>query len=351
MWEAKDWGGGAFLYTAVRDDICVSVTNYGGAVVELQTRDNAGKLDHVCLGFDSLEDYRSARNRYFGCITGRYCNRIANGQFTLNGVSHQLPVNNGSNCLHGGIEGFDKKMWTSDALGEVLTMRYTSRSGEEGFPGTLFVTVRYSLERGKAGLRIDYEAVCEEQDTVLNITNHSYFNLDGCAGSVVSRVDDHLLQLFSSRYGAVGPSGTPLPGLAEIVPGSAFDFKSAPRRVGAYIDEHGNEQLALQRGYDHSFLIEGGGEKELKLAAQLRSVKTGRQLDCLTTEPFVHLYTGNYLNPACVGRNGGVYDFRTALCLETQHLADSPNRDDSTTLRVGQTYTSTTIFRFSVVKE
>ncbi len=145
----------------------------------------------------------------------------------------------------------------------------------------------------------------------------------------------------------------PKPGLAEIAPGSAFDFRSGPRRVGAYIDEPGNEQVALQRGYDHSFEVEGAEQEQpgLRLAARLRSARTGRQLEVLTTEPFVHLYTGNYLNPATGGRNGVVYDFRTGLCLETQHLPDSPNRDDSTTLKAGHTFASTTVFRFSLAKD
>ncbi len=352
MWETSDWGSGAFLFTAARDDIIVSITNYGGAITAIQTKDKACHWDHVALGHDSLADYRSQRNRFFGCITGRFCNRIANGLFSLNGVSYQLPVNNGANCLHGGLEGFDKKMWLADVLGDVLTLRYTSVDGEEGFPGTLFLTVRYTVAEG--AIRIDYEARAEG-DTVLNLTNHSYFNLDGCNGPAISRIDDHTLQLFATRYGAVNSNGIPKPGLAEIAPGSAFDFKSAPRRVGAYIDEAGNEQLQLQRGYDHSFLVEdeGAGDEKDKLrrAALLRSVRTGRQLEVLTTEPFLHLYTGNYLNPALVGRNGVAYDFRTALCLETQHLPDSPNRDGSTTLRSGDTFRSTTIFRFSTLDD
>ncbi len=319
----------------------VSITNYGGIIVSLYAPDRNGQLGDVVLGFERLDDYLKG-HPYFGAIIGRYGNRIAKGRFTLDGVEYKLAQNNGENHLHGGIQGFDKKVWQArewtDAEGAHLELSYTSPDGEEGYPGTLQVKVVYTLN-GRNQLRMDYTATTDKP-TVVNLTNHSYFNLAG-EGLIL----DHLLRLNADRFTPVDAGLIPT-GELRPVRGTAFDF-TTPTAIGARIEQD-DEQLRFGRGYDHNFVLTSGGGAMAE-AAEVYEPKTGRVLRVLTTEPGVQFYTGNFLDGTLTGKGGRVYVRRSGFCLETQHFPDSPNKPSfpSTVLRPGQTYRSSTIFEFS----
>jgi len=330
------------LYTLTNSKgVRVAITNYGGIVVSLFTPDRNGNLGDIVLGFERLEDYLKG-HPYFGAIIGRYGNRIAKGRFTLDGVEYKLAQNNGENHLHGGLVGFDKKVWKArdfvDAEGQHLELRYTSPDGEEGYPGNLDVTVTYSLNEQNQ-LRIDYVATTDKP-TVVNLTNHSYFNLAG-EGDILG----HLLRLNADYFTPVDAGLIPT-GELRPVKGTPFDF-TEPTPIGARIEQD-DEQLRYGRGYDHNFVLRGGGGS-LAEAAEVYEPKTGRVLRVLTTEPGVQFYTGNFLDGTLRGKYGRVYHRRTGFCLETQHFPDSPNKPHfpSTVLRPGQTYRSTTIYEFS----
>jgi aldose 1-epimerase len=330
------------LYTLTNSKgVRVAITNYGGIVVSLFTPDRNGDLGDIVLGFERLEDYLKG-HPYFGAIIGRYGNRIAKGRFTLDGVEYKLAQNNGENHLHGGLVGFDKKVWKArdfvDAEGQHLELRYTSPDGEEGYPGNLDVTVTYSLNEQNQ-LRIDYVATTDKP-TVVNLTNHSYFNLAG-EGDILG----HLLRLNADYFTPVDAGLIPT-GELRPVKGTPFDF-TEPTPIGARIEQD-DEQLRYGRGYDHNFVLRGGGGS-LAEAAEVYEPKTGRVLRVLTTEPGVQFYTGNFLDGTLRGKYGRVYHRRTGFCLETQHFPDSPNKPHfpSTVLRPGQTYRSTTIYEFS----
>ena len=322
----------------------VKITNYGGTIVSIKVPDRNGKYDDVVLGFDSLDGYTSKTNTgYFGAIIGRYANRIAHGTFKLDGKEYHVPTNDGPNALHGGLKGFDKRLWdakeVSDSNGPALELHYLSRDGEEGFPGNLNVTVRYSLGN-KNDLRIDYRATTDK-DTVLNLTNHSYFNLAGAGSETVL---NHKLTLAADRYTPI--DGTLIPtGAIESVAGTPFDFRK-PTAVGERINSD-NEQLKLGKGYDHNFVLTRKG-RGLTLAAKVEEPNSGRTLEVLTTQPGVQFYSGNFLNGTNHGV-GGVYRYRSALCLETQHFPDSPNHSNfpSTVLHPGEQFHETTVLRFS----
>ncbi|MCC6863076.1 MAG: galactose mutarotase [Bryobacterales bacterium] len=321
----------------------VAITNYGGIVVSVKTPDRSGTIGDVVLGFDSLDGYLGP-HPHFGSLIGRYGNRIAKGRFTLNGVEYKLAQNNGENHLHGGIRGFDKVVWQArpltggDAPGVVLT--YLSRDGEEGYPGNLSATVVYSLTPNHE-LRIDYSATTDK-DTVVNLTNHSYFNLAGPGeGDILA----HELTLSASRFTPVDKGLIPT-GELRAVESTPFDFRK-PVAIGARINEK-DEQLILGGGYDHNFVLDNSG-RGLAPAATVYEPKSGRVMEVLTTEPGVQFYTGNFLDGAIRGKGGKAYGKRYGFCLETQHFPDSPNKPQfpSTVLKPGGQYRTTTIYRFS----
>jgi len=327
----------------------VQITNFGGIVVSFNVPDKAGKLDSIVLGKETLADYE-AGHPFFGCITGRYANRIAKGKFSLDGKEYTLHVNNGANSLHGGKEGFDKKLWKIAGSGEkdgagFVTLTYTSPDGEEGYPGTLQCTVTYSFN--DAGeLRIEYKATTDKA-TVVNLTNHSYFNL---AGHGNGDVLDHVAQLHCPQYTDSDAELIPN-GVIKNVAGTPLDFLK-PARIGDRIDQKGFAPLKYGAGYDHNFIIEGKAGT-LRPAAKVTDPKSGRTLEVLTTEPAVQLYTGNFMDEkGTKGRGGRTYPFRGAFCLETQHYPDSPNHPSfpTTVLKPGETYTHVCVYKAGVEK-
>jgi aldose 1-epimerase len=335
------------LYTLTnKNGMEASIINYGGALVTLKTPDRNGKLDDVVLGFDTLDGYLKT-NPYFGALIGRYGNRIGKASFTLEGVLYKLPANDGPNTLHGGLKGFDKVVWqardVSDAQSPRLELTYLSKDGEEGFPGNLSVTVVYSLTANNE-LRIDYTATTDKA-TVVNLTNHSYFNL---AGQGQGDILGHELTLNADRFTPVDKVLIPT-GELRSVEGTPFDFRK-PVAIGARINQD-DEQLKFGRGYDHNFVLNSGGGS-LSLAARVHEPKTGRVMEVLTTEPGIQFYSGNFLDGTAIGKGGKPYPLRSGFCLETQHFPDSPNKPKfpSTVLKPGEKYQTTTIYRFSAVK-
>jgi aldose 1-epimerase len=331
------------LYTlANRQGMEAAITNYGGIVVSLKTPDRTGKPADVVLGFDTLEGYLQ-RHPYFGAIIGRYGNRIARGTFSLNGVTYKLARNNGENHLHGGIKGFDKVVWkakeVTDAEGPGVVLSYLSKDGEEGYPGNLLVQVIYTLTDSNE-LRIDYTA-SSDKDTIVNLTNHSYFNLAG-EGDILN----HQVLLLADRFTPIDTGLIPT-GELRSVKGTPFDFTRLTA-IGARINQR-EEQLQNGRGYDHNFVLNSGGGK-LAPAAEVFEPKTGRVLEVSTTEPGVQFYTGNFLDGTIRGKGGRPYAQRSGFCLETQHFPDSPNKPKfpPVVLRKGGDYRSTTVFKFSV---
>jgi aldose 1-epimerase len=319
------------------------IMTYGGIVVSLKTPDRNGKLDDVVLGFDALDGYLT-RNRYFGCITGRYANRIAKGKFTLDGREYTLAQNNGENHLHGGLKGFDKVVWKArevkakDEVGVELT--YTSKDGEEGYPGNLSVTVTYTLTNQNE-LKIVYAATTDKP-TIVNLTNHSYFNL---AGPKAADILGHQLMLNADRFTPVGSTLIPT-GELRSVKGTPLDF-STPTAIGARIEQK-DEQLGFGGGYDHNWVL-NKKDASLTLAARVVEPTTGRVMEVLTTEPGIQFYSGNFLDGTIAGKGGKAYQKRSGFCLETQHYPDSPNKPSfpSVVLRPGQKYAQTTIYKFS----
>jgi aldose 1-epimerase len=315
------------------------VTNYGATVVSLLVADKNGKKGDVVFGYDSIQGYYNGR-AYFGCVAGRYANRIANGQFRLDGKTYDLAKNNGPNSLHGGIKGFDKVVWTAKQDDGGLTLTYTSKDGEEGYPGNLTVTVRYSLNNDNS-LQIDYSAVTDKA-TLVNVTNHSYFNLEGQGqGDIL----DHELQFNADGFTPVDSTLIPT-GEIRKVAGTPFDFTS-PHKIGERINDTSDLQIKYGLGYDHNFVLNGETGK-MKLAARVKAPISGRIMEVHTTEPGVQFYSGNFLNGSEKGK-GSVYGYRTGFCLETQHFPDSPNQPSfpSAVLKPGEEYRSTTVFKFS----
>jgi aldose 1-epimerase len=332
------------LYTLRNSNgVEAAITNYGGIVVSLKTPDRNGNFADVVLGFDSLDGY-TKEHPYFGAIVGRYGNRIAKGRFTLNGVEYKLAVNNGENALHGGLKGFDKVVWTpkeiSSAEGPALELTYVSKDGEEGYPGTLTATVRYTLTSDNE-LRLDYTATTDK-DTVVNLTNHSYFNL---AGQGTGDILNHEIQIFADRFTPVDEGLIPT-GELKSVAGTPFDFRQ-PHKIGERINAK-DDQIQRGKGYDHNFVL-NGRMGELHPAARVTEATSGRIMEVSTTQPGVQFYTGNFLDGSVKGKGGTAYQFRWGFCLETQHFPDSPNQPKfpSTVLKPGETYKSTTIYKFS----
>lgn len=331
------------LWTLTNGTITAKISTFGGIVTQLHAPDKNGKSADVVLGFDTLEGYL-AGHPYFGAITGRYANRIAKGKFSIDGKEYTLAVNNGLNSLHGGLKGFDKVVWTAEETTvngrPAVKMSRTSPDGEEGYPGNLAVSVTYSLTP-ENGLRIDYTATTDKP-TVLNLTNHSYFNLAGpAAGSIL----DHELTLAADEFTEVDDNLIPTGKLGKVA-GTPLDF-TKPAVIGSRIGQIAGEP----GGYDHNYLVRGSksGSKEPIFTARVKDPKSGRVLTVLTTEPGVQFYTGNFLDGTVTGKNGVVYKKQQAFCLEAQHYPDSPNQPGfpSTRLNPGETYTQTTIYQLS----
>jgi aldose 1-epimerase len=320
------------------------ITNYGGILVSLKVPDRNGKFDDVVLGFNDLDSYLTKNDPYLGAIIGRYGNRIAKGRFTLNGVEYKLAVNNGENHLHGGLRGFDKVVWTGHEMktkaGPAVVLTYLSKDGEEGYPGNLNVRVVYTLTNNNE-VKIDYSATTDK-DTVTNLTHHSYFNL---AGEGNGDILNHLVTINANRFVPTDAGSIPT-GKLQSVLGNPFDFRKATA-IGARINDD-DEQLKLGNGYDHTWVINGRAGT-MRLAATAYESSSGRVIQVWTTEPGVQFYTGNFLNGTLTGKSGKLYARRNGFCFETQHYPDSPNQPSfpTTTLKKGQTYKSTTIYRFS----
>jgi len=334
-------------YTLTNDSgMEVSILTYGGIVQSILVPDRNGQMANVVLGFATVDEY-VAGSPYFGCITGRYANRIARGTFTLEGKRYFLALNNGSNTLHGGVKGFDKHVWaaedTSGTDGPALTLSRTSPDGEEGYPGTLEVSVTYTLTEANE-LRIEYQATTDAP-TIINLTNHSYFNL---AGEGSGSIYDHELQINASTYTPTDATAIPTGELAPVA-GTPFDF-TQPTAIGARIRD-GAEQIVLGRGYDHNFVLDrpSPDDTSMIVAARVSEPTSGRTLEVSTTEPGIQFYSGNFLDGTLVGTSGTPYRQGDGFALETQHYPDSPNQPDwpSTELRPGETYTTTTVYAFS----
>ncbi|MGP5326904.1 aldose epimerase family protein [Vreelandella titanicae] len=331
------------------------VTNYGGIILSLKTPDMDGKFDDIALGFDSLEAYLSGEyrqaNPYFGAIIGRYGNRIAGGQFSLDGETYSLATNDGSNHLHGGDQGFDKVLWQAEPFesdaGNGLVLRYTSEDGEEGYPGKLESEVTYTLTDNDE-LMVDYRAV-NDKATPINLTQHSYFNLKGEGSDTIL---DHQLMINAPEFTPVNDTLIPT-GEIRSVEGTPFDFTQATP-IGERIEQE-NEQLAFGGGYDHNFVLarDNAASDELVLAAKVWEPRSGRLVEITTTEPAIQFYSGNFLNGDLTGKQGQAYGHRSGFALETQHYPDSPNQEafPSTILEPGETYRSRTVYRFSAQQD
>jgi aldose 1-epimerase len=318
------------------------IINYGGLVIFLKVPDRNGHFDDVVLGYDNLADYIK-ESPYFGAMIGRYGNRIAKGKFTLDGKEYTLAINNGPNALHGGIKGFDKVVWEPKVLatldGPSLELRYTSKDGEEGYPGTLTVKATYTLTEDNA-LKLEFTATTDK-DTVLNLTQHSYFNLAG-KGDILN----HQVMIPADKFTPVDSTLIPT-GELKPVEGTPFDFRT-PTAIGARIGQD-DEQLKFGGGYDHNWVI-NKPMGQLGLMGRVYEPTTGRVLEVFSTEPGLQFYTGNFLDGKLTGKGGWAYQFRNGFCMEAQHYPDSPNQPNfpSVVLKPGEVYRNTIIFKFSV---
>ncbi len=333
------------LFTLKNDSgMIVKITNYGGIVVSIMVPDKNGKFGDIVLGYDQLDGYVK-NNPFFGSLVGRYGNRIAHGKFSLEGHTYTLVQNNNGNHLHGGIKGFDKVVWKAEPFNEIagvgVKLTYLSRDGEEGYPGNLSSTVVYTLTPQNE-LKIEYLATTDKT-TVVNLTNHSYFNLSGS-----ETILDHVVQIFADRTTPVDKGLIPT-GEIKSVKGTPLDF-TTPHAIGERIQSK-DQQMIFGGGYDHNFVLNSGGGK-LALAAKVFCPISGRLMEVSSTEPGIQFYTGNFLDGTIKGKGGKVYRQRSGLCLETQHFPDSPNKLQfpSTILKPGHKYQSTTIIKFSVAK-
>ena len=319
------------------NDLKVKIITYGACVVSIETPDAHGHMADVVLGFDDLSGYQSIENPYFGACCGRFANRLAKGRFIIDDVEYSVAVNNGPNGLHGGLVGFDKKIWDAEIVGDsAVKLSLTSPDGEEGYPGTMKVELTYTLTDDDE-LKLEYKATTDKK-TIVNLTNHSYFNLAG-SGSI----RDHIIQINADCWTVVDDDATPL-GELRAVAGTEMDLLE-PTPIGKNIDQ------VQGLGYDHNYCINQKADGELTLAASVVEPHSKRTMECWTTEPGVQFYTGNYVEHI-QGKKGNIYAKQEGFCLETQHYPDSPNHPDfpSTELAPGDTYTQTTIYKFGVKK-
>ena len=313
------------------------IIEYGGILVSMKVPDRSGALGDVVLGHDTLADYLADSKTYFGALIGRYANRIGGASFTLDGVKYSLPANDGPNSLHGGGQGFDKRVWKGKELPDGVELSYISKDGEAGYPGTLTSVVSYRLTDAP-GLMIHYTATTDKA-TVVNLTNHSYWNLKG-EGDILG----NLVTINADQYSPVDsnliPTGQPLPVL-----NTPFDFRE-PTKPGAQIRQD-DIQLKFGHGYDHNWIL--SNTSGMGLAARVEEPSSGRVMQVYTDQPGIQFYTGNFLDGTVKGKGGKAATFRSALCLESQHFPDSPNKPSfpSTTLKPGEKYDTTTEFRFS----
>lgn len=330
------------------NQVTVQIINYGGIITCVSAPDRAGKVLNVALGLPSLLDYET-HNPYFGCIAGRYANRIARGRFTLDGTTYQLAINNGVNHLHGGLKGLDKQVWEvvreiNSPGEEGIELHYTSPDGEENYPGSLDITLTYLLS-AKNELRIAYRAVTDAP-TILNLTNHSLWNL---AGEGSGTITDHFLQLNADHYTPVDEGAIPLGDLPAVA-GTPFDFRKAKRIADDIRSDH--QQVVFGKGFDHNWVINhpSGQAGNLVKAGELSDPASGRCMEIWTTEPGIQFYSGNFLDGSNYGPSLRAYRMGDGLALETQHFPDSPNQPTfpSTVLRPGEEFRSTTVYKFGV---
>ena len=332
-----------YLYTLTNaNGMQVGITNYGGRIVSILAPDRQGQMADVVLGFDNLQGYLDTHT-YFGALVGRFANRIGGGKFTLDGTVYHLPINNGPNSLHGGIQGFDQKVWTANEIEgsePSLELTYFSKDGEEGYPGNLNAKVVYTLTNDN-GIKIDYSATTDK-DTIINLTNHSYFNLAGQGNGDVLK---QMMMINSDQITPVDATQIPTGKILNVA-GTPFDFRT-PTPIGARINED-NPQLKNGKGYDINYILDRKGPG-LELAARAYDPASGRELEVYTTQPGIQLYTGNFLDGTIHGKGSKVYGFRSAFCLETQDYPDSPNHPNfpSAELKPGETYHEVTVFKFT----
>lgn len=330
------------LYTLEnKNGMKVEFTNFGATIVGIHVPDKNGKIENVALGYDSVSGYQLGTS-YFGCIVGRYANRIAKGKYSIDGVEYNAPLNNGANTLHGGVNSIDKQVWTARKINDGISFSIKIPDGENGYPGNMTVKVVYSLREDNS-LSIEYTATTDKT-TVVNITNHAYFNL---TGNPAQTILDHDLQLFADKFTPIDSTLIPT-GELKAVKGTPFDF-TAGKKMGAEVGAN-DEQITFGKGYDHNFVLNESKEA-LKPAAVVTEATTGRKLEVFTTEPGIQFYSGNFLDGTQQGR-GVNYQFRTGFCLETQHFPNSPNQPSfpSTILKPGETWKSQTIYKFSTIK-
>ncbi len=341
-WGTAD-GKSVALYTLSNSELTVRITNFGAHIVSIEAPDRQGKKADVVLGYNSLAGYEADTKTYMGSVVGRYGNRIAKGTFNLDGTTYHVPTNDhGLNALHGGTTGFDRKIWSGQKTATGVELTLVSPDGDMGFPGQLTAHVRYTLE--DKSLKIEYSATTTKP-TVLNLTNHSYFNLGGeGSGDVLKEV----VQLNADRYTPTDKALIPTGPLAPVA-GTPFDFQQ-PTPMGAHIHD-ANDQLKIAGGIDHNFVLKGSGAG-LHMAAKVVDPASGRTLTVTTTEPGVQFYSGNFLDGSLRGAAGAAYEQHAGFCLETQHFPDSPNQPKfpSTELKPGQTMHSETVFTFGVQK-
>ena len=326
-----------------QDGMIVTIINYGAIVTSLFVPDKEGVLADIVLGYETLKEYVEDRS-YFGATVGRIGNRVADGKFVLDGVKYELARNDGENHLHGGIKGFNKRIWAPEIIDHrgipTLKMTYLSKDGEEGYPGNLRISVSYSLTNDN-GLKIDYAAETDKL-TILNPTHHSYFNLSGAGNGEIL---DHVLTINADTFTPVREGLIPIGEIRDVT-GTPLDFRN-PKAIGERINAK-DEQITLGLGYDHNWVL-NNWDSSLNLAVTLYDSRSGRFMEVFTTEPGMQFYSGNFLDGSITGKEGKIYHHRSALCLEADHFPDSPNQPDfpPVTLGPGETYEQTTIYRFS----
>lgn len=337
-------GTEVYSYTlSNKNGVEVKITNYGATITSIKAPDRNGKFDDVTLGYDSIDGYL-AKNPHMGSLAGRYANRIAKGEFKLNGKTYTLAKNNGENHLHGGPNGFFKQIWTAAEVeskdGAAVQMKYLSKDGEENYPGNLDVTVTYTLTDANE-LKIDYLATTDK-DTILNLTNHSYFNLAGAGNGDILK---HQLKINAREFTPVDKTMIPT-GKIEPLAGTPMDF-STLTAIGERIDQN-YDQLVIGKGYDHNYVLSNGADLKAQ-DVEVYEPTSGRLMEVFTDQPGVQLYTGNFLDGTITGKGGKVYKQRYGFCLETQHYPDSPNKPNfpSVVLKPGEKYQTTTIYKFS----